>query len=87
VASLAAAVRESLRVEIPVSPRGALALIESARAVALISGRDFVAPDDVKRCLEPCWAHRVLLTAEAELENETPGGVLGRLANAVAVPR
>jgi MoxR-like ATPase len=87
VASLAAAVRESPRVEIPVSPRGALALIETARAMALIAGRDFVAPDDVKRTLVPCWAHRVLLTAEAELENETPAGVLGRIAGAVAVPR
>jgi MoxR-like ATPase len=87
VASLASAVRESPRVEIPVSPRGALALIETARAMALISGRDFVAPDDIKRALVPCWAHRVLLTAEAELENETPAAVLGRIAGAVAVPR
>jgi len=87
VAALAAASRESPRVEIGVSPRGALALIETARAFALIAGRDFVSPDDLKRSLEPCWAHRVLLTSEAELENETPAQVLARIAAAVPVPR
>ncbi len=87
VASLAAAVRESERVEIGVSPRGALALLEMARAFALLGGRDFVAPDDVKRCLHPCWGHRMLLTADAELENETPARLLGQIANAVPVPR
>jgi MoxR-like ATPase len=87
VASLAAAVRESPRVEIGVSPRGALALIETARAIAAMSGRDFVSPDDVKRCLVPCWGHRVLLTAEAELESETPSRLLGAIAGAVPVPR
>ena len=87
VATLAAAVRESDRVEIGVSPRGALALLEMARAFALLAGRDFVAPDDVKRCLSPCWGHRMLLTADAELENETPARLLMQIANAIAVPR
>jgi MoxR-like ATPase len=87
VSDLAAAVRGSERVEIGVSPRAALALLETARATALLSGRDFVSPDDVKRCLRPCWAHRVLLTADAELEHETPQRLLERVAAAVPVPR
>jgi MoxR-like ATPase len=87
VAALAGAVRGSNRVEIGVSPRGALALIETARAGALTAGRDFVVPDDVKRFLEPCWAHRTLLTAEAELENRTPEQTLAEVAAAVPVPR
>lgn len=87
VASLAAAVRESERVEISISPRAALALIEMARATALLAGREFVAPDDVKRCLRPCWGHRMLLTADAELENETPARLLTQIAGAVPVPR
>jgi MoxR-like ATPase len=87
VAALAGAVRGSNRVEIGVSPRGALALIETARAGALSAERDFVVPDDVKRFLEPCWAHRTLLTAEAELENRTPGQTLAEVAAAVPVPR
>ena len=87
VASLAAAVRGSDRVEIGVSPRGALAVLEMARATALLAGRDFVVPDDVKRNLKPSWAHRMVLTADAELESETPARLLGSIANAVPVPR
>jgi MoxR-like ATPase len=87
VAALAAGVRGSPRVEIGPSPRGALALVETARAGALAAGRDFVAPDDVKRFLAPCWAHRTLLTADAELENRTAEQTLAEVAAAVPVPR
>ena len=87
VAALAAAVRGLPRVEIGPSPRGALSLVETARAGALAAGRDFVAPDDVKRFLAPCWAHRTLLTADAELENRTAEQTLAEVAAAVPVPR
>jgi len=87
VGALAEAVRKAPSVEIGVSPRGALALIETARAGALLGGRDFVAPDDLKRFLEPCWAHRLLMTAEAELENRTAGRILEEVAASVPVPR
>ncbi len=87
IASLAAAVRDSDRVEIGVSPRAGLGLLEMARASALAAGRDFILPDDIKRNLTPCWAHRILLTADAELENETPARLLGQIAAAIAVPR
>jgi MoxR-like ATPase len=87
VASLAAALRGSDRVEIGVSPRGALALIEMSRSIALLSGREFVVPDDVKRAIGAAWAHRMLLTADAELEGETPAKLLARIAASVAVPR
>jgi MoxR-like ATPase len=87
VAALAEGVRKSPSVEIGVSPRGALALIETARAGALLAGRDFVAPDDLKRFLEACWAHRILMTAEAELENRTASRILADVAASVPVPR
>ena len=53
LARLAAAVRRSPHVELGVSPRGALSLLEAARAGALLAGRDFVLPDDLKRFLCP----------------------------------
>ncbi len=87
LASLAAAHRSSTRIEIGVSPRGALALLETARAFAILAGRDFVTPDDLKRSLVPCWGHRMLLTADAELENETSERLLAQIAEAVPVPR
>ena len=87
LARLTERVRASPHVELPVSPRGALALLEIARAGALISRRDFITPDDFKRFLAFCWGHRVLLTAEAELEGYTPRRVLEEAAASVEVPR
>jgi MoxR-like ATPase len=87
VARLAAAVRSSPHVDLGVSPRGGLCLLETARAIALLSGRDFVLPDDLKRFLVPCWGHRLVLTPESELEGHTPRRVLEEAAASVDVPR
>ena len=83
---LAAAARSSPQVELGISPRAVLALLEASRGAALLGGRDFVAPDDVKRLLAPCWAHRMLLTPEAELEGHTAGQILAQVAAAEPVP-
>jgi MoxR-like ATPase len=85
--ALAEAVRKSPHVELGPSPRGALSLLEGARAWALLQGRDFVVPDDLKRLLMPCWGHRILLVAEAELEGRTARAVMEEAAGAVPVPR
>ncbi|HXB55449.1 MAG TPA: MoxR family ATPase [Vicinamibacteria bacterium] len=87
LARLAASVRQSPHVDLGVSPRGALSLLETARAGALLAGRDFVLPDDIKRFLRPCWGHRLILRAESELEGHTIGKVLDQAAASVEVPR
>jgi MoxR-like ATPase len=84
---LAEALRRSPHVELAVSPRGALGLLELARAGALLEGRDFITPDDLKTFLHPCWDHRVLLTPESELEGLSPRQVIERVAASVEVPR
>jgi MoxR-like ATPase len=84
--ALAEAARRSPHVELGPSPRGALSLLEAARSWALLQDRDYVVPDDVKRMLVPCWGHRLLLVAEAELEGRTPKGVLDEVAASVEVP-
>jgi len=86
LAELANGVRRSPQVDLPVSPRAALALLEAGRAAALLEGREFLIPDDLKRLVVPCWAHRVILTPESELEGFTPRRVLESVAAAVAVP-
>ncbi len=86
LAQLADAVRRSPQVDLPVSPRAALGLLEAGRANALLEGRGFLVPDDLKRLLAPCWAHRILLTPESELEGFTAGRILEGVAAAVAVP-
>ncbi|MEW6366906.1 MAG: MoxR family ATPase [Acidobacteriota bacterium] len=85
--SLTSAVRASAHVELGVSPRGALSLLETARAAAILAGRDFVTPDDIKRFIVPCWGHRLVLTAEAELEGQTPRRLLEDVSSKVEVPK
>ena len=87
LARLANAVRSSPHVELPVSPRGALAALEAARGYAFVEGRDFLAPDDLKRLLLASWGHRLILTAESELEGHTAASVIRAAADAVEVPR
>jgi MoxR-like ATPase len=84
--ALADAVRTSPDVELGVSPRGALALLELARSWATLDGREFITPDDIRRGLHPCWGHRVLLVPESELEGVTVRRVLDRVAESVDVP-
>ncbi|MEZ5332192.1 MAG: AAA family ATPase [Thermoanaerobaculia bacterium] len=86
VAALARAVRASLHVELGPSPRATLALLEAARGAALVAERDYVVPDDVKLMLPVCWAHRLELTAEAELEGQSAAAVLRAAADGVSVP-
>jgi MoxR-like ATPase len=84
--SLAAAVRRSPHVELGVSPRGALAVLEAGRAHALLAGRDFLVPDDLKRVLAAGWAHRIVLSPESELEGHTARAVVEEAARAIPVP-
>jgi MoxR-like ATPase len=83
---LAAEVRQSPHVDLGVSPRAGLSLLELGRASAMLEGRDFLIPDDLKRFVIPCWAHRVVLHPESELEGMTPEGILSAVMDAVAVP-
>ena len=83
---LAVAVRRAPQVEIGPSPRAALALLEVGRSAALLADRDFLIPDDLKRFVVSVWAHRVRLTAEAEIEGLTPATALERVAQTVEVP-
>ena len=78
--------RSDDRVSLGASPRAALALHRSVQARALLHGRSFVIPDDVKVLAGPVLAHRILLSAQARLRGETPEAVVDSLLEAVAVP-
>ena len=67
--------------------RGALALIRGARAAALLDGRSFVTPDDVKQIALPALRHRIALTPDAILEGRTANDVLRQAIETVAAPR
>ena len=87
VVDLARGTRTSPSLQLGVSPRGATALMNTARAWAWLSGRDFVTPDDVKALAPATLAHRIAVRPEAELEGVTTTSVLDSVLAAVPVPR
>lgn len=68
-------------------PRAAIAIIRVARAAALLAGRDFVTPDDIKTVAIPALRHRIRLSPEMEIEGQTPDSVLARLLTQITAPR
>lgn len=68
-------------------PRGGIALVRAARAAALLGGRGFVTPDDVKGVAIPVLRHRIILSPELELEGQSPDAVLASLIERVDAPR
>jgi len=87
IVDIARATRESPSLSLGVSPRGATALLRSARAWAWLTGRDFVTPDDVKALAHATLVHRLGLRPEAELEGVDVAEVLASALNSVPVPR
>jgi MoxR-like ATPase len=83
---LAVATRTHPQVRVGVSPRGVIALTKAAAAYALIDGRNYVIPEDVQALIEPVFAHRLLLSPDAQLRGTTPGDVLRSAVESVAVP-
>jgi MoxR-like ATPase len=67
--------------------RGAISLIRAARVVALLDGRDFVTPDDIKRIALPALRHRVALAPDALLEGRKADDVLTAVVASIAAPR
>lgn len=84
--SLIEATRQSETLYLGASPRGTLALIRSAQALATIRGRDFVEPDDLKQLAVPTLAHRVLLSADARMGDLTTSHVIAELLERLPVP-
>jgi MoxR-like ATPase len=78
--------RHDPAVELGASPRASLALYKAAQALALVSGRDFVVPDDVKRLVVPVLAHRLILSTEASLHNQSKESLLERIRDSVPAP-
>jgi len=69
------------------SPRATLAMINAAKALAAIKGRDFVTPDDIIYAAAPVLRHRVMLTPDKEMEGLSPDDVIGQIIQKIEVPR
>lgn len=78
--------REHPRVAVGVSPRGGLALLRVSRSIALIHGRDFVVPDDVKMMISEVLAHRIILNIEDTLEGVRGEAIIEEVVQQVPAP-
>jgi MoxR-like ATPase len=87
VVELVRATRADHRVALGASPRGALALLKLARAEAVLRGRDFVTPDDVKTMAVPALAHRLILQPELWVAKLSAAHVVNHLLTVVPTPK
>jgi MoxR-like ATPase len=79
--------RTSKSVYLGASPRASVCVLQAAKAFAILQGRDFVTPEDIKFIAVPVLHHRLLLTAEAEMEGYSAVKVTRRLIDKVEVPK
>lgn len=84
--ALAGATREHSAVEVGASPRGAQSLVLVARAQAVLAGRDFVTPEDIKHVAGPALAHRLVLSPAAWASATSPETVVSELLDEVPTP-
>lgn len=87
IAEIVRRTREAEAVDVGASPRGCLALLKLSRAYALIKGRDFVTPDDVKLFVIEAISHRIILDMEYSLEGVKNKDVLEHIIKEVPVPK
>jgi MoxR-like ATPase len=87
IAAVARRTRGWPAITLGASPRAAIHLMQLAKAMAAMDGRDYVLPDDVKRAAPPVLRHRLVLTPEADLDGLTPDQVIADVLAAVDVPK
>ncbi|MFH1775344.1 MAG: MoxR family ATPase [Chloroflexota bacterium] len=83
---IVAKTRSSPTIELGASPRASLALYRACQALALIQGRDYVIPDDVKRLASPVLGHRLMLNTEAYLHNRNKESLIEDILATTPVP-
>jgi MoxR-like ATPase len=86
IVNICQATRPPPDVDLGASPRGSIALLRLAQAVAAIAGRDFIVPDDIKRVANSALAHRVVIRPDRRLQGVTSGDVVSQILDTVTVP-
>jgi MoxR-like ATPase len=84
---VARATRETNGVQQGAGPRGSISLVRAARGAALLAGRDFVVPDDIKRVALPALRHRVVPAPEVEIEGGSSDDIVRGVLQRVPAPR
>lgn len=87
IAEIVRRTREHPQVEVGSSPRGSLALLKTSRAMALMRGRDFVTPDDIKTLVVDAIAHRLILRIEDVMKQTDERKIVKEIVDSVTVPK
>ncbi|GAA1781446.1 MoxR family ATPase [Streptomonospora arabica] len=87
IRAVADATRNHPRLRLGLSPRATAALAHAARHLALALGRPYVIPEDVERLAAPVWAHRLVLTPEAQVGGANPADLLSEVLRQVPAPQ
>jgi MoxR-like ATPase len=87
IARIARATRNHEALTLGASPRASVGIMNGAKALAALGGRDFVAPEDVQSAARPALRHRLILTPEQEMEGRSTDDVIDRILDRIDVPR
>jgi MoxR-like ATPase len=87
ITALTRATRTAAGLTMGAGPRATVALLKASQAAALLDGRAYVTPDDVKSVAVPVMRHRVVVAPELELEGVTPDQALEGVLDSVEAPR
>ncbi len=86
ITAVVQATRNNEMIKFGASPRGSMALMRSAQALAGIEGRSYTTPDDVKKLVQPVLAHRLILNENERLRGEKPENILAQLIEQIPIP-
>ena len=87
IAELTYETRNNKALFLGASPRASVAVLKASKAIAVMNGREFVTPDDVKKVLPSVLRHRIILTPEKEMEGSTPDQIIEMIVKKIEVPR
>lgn len=87
IAKIVLATRQSPYLYLGASPRASLALLSASKAFAVISGRDFVTPEDIKKASLATLRHRIILSPEREMEGLKTDDVISQILDGIEIPR
>src|SRR5688572_21905505 len=87
IAQVVTSTRNHNDLSLGASPRASLAIMRAAKAIAAMNGRDFVTPDDVKYVAYPVLNHRIILTAEREMEGVESEEIIKEITERIEIPR
>jgi MoxR-like ATPase len=87
ITAIVGATRNHKAIYLGASPRASIGILNGAKAVAAMQGRDFVTPEDIVYVAPPVLRHRLVLTPEREMEGATTDDVIGEIIQSIEVPR